>query len=231
MIAVLLKLVRVKDPIDDSVNMIECLLDSVAFNRFHYFQLTSEFFELVKIIMNTSSDAQQLVYTKLTQKHNAINTTSTGLLTSFSPSTRYKGLRNLGATCYANSALQALFRVPEFRQSVLASESTPDSWFFLFQLLYAKLLLFPAAAIDTRFFFEKWTNSDGAKTNVRDQQDSFEFLQLLLDRIGDINPDAVSVFKGRLQHETVGVSVEYKSVSDEQFTALCLDISEQNSVD
>jgi hypothetical protein len=231
MISLLLQISQARPSIPTSMPLLTCLLDCIAFSRFHYFSLTPDFFDLVVILMATSPEAQELTYSKLEEKHRQFSPSASPHFTNFAPFQRFRGLLNLGATCYANSALQALFRVREFRDAVLASEAhDSDSWFFRFQLLFAKLLLFPAQAIDTRFFFEKWTNSDGPRTNVRDQQDSFEFMQLLLDRTGDINSDALSVFSGQLRHTTLGVSVDYTSETQEPFTTLSLDISEQNTV-
>jgi len=60
----------------------------------------------------------------------------------------YKGLPNIGATCYINSFIQTLFMTPEFRDGIFAwtynSKIHPkpqDSILYQLQKLFAKLYL------------------------------------------------------------------------------------------
>jgi ubiquitin C-terminal hydrolase len=58
----------------------------------------------------------------------------------------YKGLSNIGATCYMNSLLQTLFMTPEFRYNIYKWKYDPkihpketDSILYQLQKLFAKL--------------------------------------------------------------------------------------------
>ena len=55
--------------------------------------------------------------------------TFTGVLTNtkrIKKKTNYIGLRNLGSLCYLNSIIQHLFRIPQFKYSILGADDKND---------------------------------------------------------------------------------------------------------
>ena len=208
------------------------LAENIAFNPRSYYVIDKTFFSLLHSIMEKSAQASAAVREFMKCERQALfGGTMKPSQMVLSSSYELKGLWNLGATCYANSVLQQLCAVPEFRVEVLAEEHDKESWYFFFQLLFARLTAFPAPYINTTEFFSHWSGRSGEKVNVREQQGAVEFLQLLLDKINDMSSGTISVFQGEVQQDVVGVSVDFKSSAGEKFTTLCMEVCEQNNLD
>jgi ubiquitin C-terminal hydrolase len=116
------------------------------------------------------------------------------------------GIQNEGGTCYLNSALQQLYNCVEFRNIVLAYDSSSiqdqeiREMFKLFQQVFVDLGT-AKSAINIRNFLVKLNQLEIMKIgshgqrqkakaisfNIFEQQDASEFLTLFLDLLGEID--------------------------------------------
>jgi uncharacterized UBP type Zn finger protein len=93
----------------------------------------------------------------------------------------YKGLTNVGATCYINSLIQTLFMTPEFRDSIYAwiySEKIhprrEDSILYQLQKLFGRLEMGLSASTSDLIKSFQWHEDDAFL-----QQDIQEFNRVL----------------------------------------------------
>ncbi|XP_035828590.1 LOW QUALITY PROTEIN: ubiquitin carboxyl-terminal hydrolase 24 [Aplysia californica] len=99
----------------------------------------------------------------------------------------YVGLKNGGATCYMNSVLQQLYMTPGIPEAVLSvdeDEPEEDSVFYQIQLMFGHLMESRLQYHEPEKFwsvFKLW----GHTVNIREQQDSFDFFQAVLDQIDE----------------------------------------------
>jgi ubiquitin carboxyl-terminal hydrolase 47 len=98
----------------------------------------------------------------------------------------YKGLPNMGATCYINSLLQTLFMTPEFRDGIYQwtynekiHPKREDSILFQLQKLFAKLER-RSADISTHGLIKSFQWQD---EQFSDQQDIQEFNRVLFEAL------------------------------------------------
>jgi ubiquitin C-terminal hydrolase len=131
----------------------------------------------------------------------------------------FVGLRNLGSTCYMNAIFQQLFWTYPFRHLILTSEMT-EPWQNELKRIFAELLLSKRRFTDTQAFCACWTGWDKQLINPREQQDAYEFLQLLLDRL----PAFHGMFQGTITNTIQGVHDTFESQSPELFYTIPLEI-------
>lgn len=125
---------------------------------------------------------------------------------SYSPSTEarsilgYAGITNIGNVCYANSILQQLFMIPELRYSILSiddqkpstslgvvakdwTEAIDDNILHQLQRLFGALECTERHAYNPRQFYFSCKDYEGKPTNTAIQNDSQEFLNLIMLRL------------------------------------------------
>jgi len=109
---------------------------------------------------------------------------------------KYVGLRNLGCICYMNSMMQQFFMIPAFRYNLLCvddnipedikeyrGEQIDDSMLHQMQRLFAHLELSERSDYNPLGFTFAFKEFDGMPTNVSEQKDAQEFLNVLFDRL------------------------------------------------
>lgn len=118
-------------------------------------------------------------------------------------STGYVGLKNLGCICYMISLFQQLFMIPSLREDILAVEDPnhdnqgpSENMLYQFQAIFAGLLKSEKQYVNPRGFCHAFKDWEGQPTNVLEQMDVEEFLQMFLDRLE-------TAIKGTPQEKTI----------------------------
>ncbi len=145
-------------------------------------------------------------------------------------SRRYVGLKNFGMTCYANSILQQLFMMPQFRAEILAiptdkiPETGCDRVILNLHKMFACLMLSDQQYyLPTDFFKDLQWFKEGP-INMLVQRDAEEFFNLLTERLeGELNKAGQKQFLGDLmritlssQHESLEPDFHYTSKEIEE---------------
>jgi len=111
----------------------------------------------------------------------------------------YCGIKNLGAVCYMNSMIQQFYNVPTLRYCLLAADDgqpadvqqhegkdVDDNVLHQLMAMFGSLQLSDRQYYDPTPFCFSFKGFDGQPTNVREQKDAQEFLNLGFDRLENL---------------------------------------------
>jgi len=165
----------------------------------------------------------------------------------------YFGLANFGNTCYCNSVLQALYFCRPFRDKVLEykaknKKNNRETLLTCLADLFHNISTQKkkTGTIAPKKFIGKLRKENEVFDNFI-QQDAHEFLNYLLNTIGDLlhserstenNPSPLTsnstwvhdIFQGTLTNETRCLNCESLSSKDEDFLDLSVDVDQNSSI-
>ncbi|KAI8350750.1 hypothetical protein B0O80DRAFT_457403 [Mortierella sp. GBAus27b] len=142
------------------------------------------------------------------------------------------GMKNLGATCYANSLLQVWFHDPAFRDAIYRCRFR-DEEDFSTNALYQLQLLFAHLDRGLKSFYNPLSLVNSLKLDTAMQQDAQEFCNLFMARIDNqfqrqhddhLKTFIAEQFQGIYSYNTTCKNCMKTSVRDCQFYELMLNI-------
>ncbi|MCQ2817406.1 MAG: hypothetical protein MJ252_09095, partial [archaeon] len=211
-------------------------------------KLRQSSYNLILTLTDYDDDYKTFFYSKIMSHHLEFNTSKSIREDIDIPikkdSEDYVGLQNFGATCYLNSLFQQLFMNPQFFGSIFEFNIPPEkrdtSIIYQMQRAFMSLKLSIKKYYPLRKFIHSIPKAFNSEPiNVHIQQDSDEFLSILLDLLekeakefGKENFLEES-FKGKISNEIVSMEKDfpYYSTTEEDFYRITVDIKNHRSLE
>ena len=148
----------------------------------------------------------------------------------------YKGLQNLGCTCYINSSLQQMFMIKPLKNYILNLKVKKDfKLLYNFQRFLAELNFSSEKYINPKFLISQIKTFEGTKIDVLKQMDMEEFFITFFDQI-DLNlkkskkKKLSQFFEGKLHQEIITKGCNHKSVKVDNFLTVTLLVKEMGNL-
>lgn len=166
----------------------------------------------------------------------------------------YAGIINLGSICYMNSMLQQFYMIPQFRYSILDAEDfilpaltkytdknkneieVDDNILHQLQRLFGYLEITDRHAYNPVSFCYSFKDSAGNPVNTSIQQDSQEFLNMILDKLETSLSKTCykhlieGTFGGKTSNQVICKECNNINESFEDFYNLSLDVKHSKNV-
>jgi len=135
------------------------------------------------------------------------------------------GLLNLGCTCYLNSVMQLLFSI-DYLKELLMSYNGNDSFHQSFSKLFLRMQYSQFNPISTKDFASNIIGWDGQKLNPKIQQDAYEFLIFIIDKLESIIPTETfsTLFIGSIITEITSNQENFFSSYSERCNSISLNV-------
>lgn len=155
--------------------------------------------------------------------------------------TGFVGMKNLGCICYMISALQQLFFVEEFRESILelpvSKEGCEENLLYQLQYIYSALKYSDKQSVNPKGLCKSFKDWEGRPVNILEQMDVDEFINTFMDRLetqfkGTERQDIIKdLFSGLLATEIIGKnSCTHRSEVNEAFITLPVQVKNKKSL-
>ena len=148
----------------------------------------------------------------------------------------YRGIQNLGATCYLNAVMQQFFHIASFSSAVMDAvwrgpANTPDAqFFFSLQAFFREIGKHTAAPFDPLDWIRHFTKPDCEPLRLGRQEDAHEYLNMFLNKCETAlqntdRPTLVqSEFLSKLDVSVMCPHCGIVSRREEEYTCLSVDV-------
>lgn len=148
----------------------------------------------------------------------------------------YRGIQNLGATCYLNAVMQQFFHIASFSSAVMDAvwrgpANTPDAqFFFSLQAFFREIGKHTAAPFDPLDWIRHFTKPDCEPLRLGRQEDAHEYLNMFLEKCETVlqNTDRPTLvqneFLSKLDVSVMCPHCGIVSRREEEYTCLSVDV-------
>lgn len=155
-----------------------------------------------------------------------------------SSNNNFRGLTNLGSTCYINSLFQQLYTNPHFTEFILNLD-IKDKESILYKFKYLLLLLKESTRtyINPEFLIRNLTDFEGNPINVKEQMDVDEFLINFMDKLETelkkLKGEKILLdgFTGQLYQEIIGIDCKHVNTKIDNFLTITVPLNGINKLE